>query len=304
MDGPPWSAREVVEQTSRCNVAAVTEAQKGTQADSELRAALSKRGVTVTATQLKRWRQAGLIPSPIRVAAGRGQGRRSTHYPPGTVDLAAAVATVVTTMRMPLDHAAAILFWGGVDVPFDRIITAYKNIFDRIELELAGKSDRKDAADKIAQNMIRRAPRTKIGPSYIARNNVHGARQTSAFGTAITAAASALFADGSVDQIAADAITQIAGAPPVNADALDRQLQLLNVTSLRSRLDLLTLEMLIHTRNMVADKEATATQPPQDAATATAVAPLLRQAESVDYLGSAMGNLAITLIQAELIDTP
>lgn len=289
-------------QTSRCNVAAVTEAQKGTQADGELRAALGERGVTVTATQLKRWRRAGLLPSPIRVAAGRGQGRRSTHYPPGTVDHAAAVATVVTTMRVPLDHAAAVLFWGGVDVPFDQIIASYKNIFDRIESELAAEPIREDAADKVAQKIIRRAPRTTIGPSYIARNNVHGARQTSTFGTAIAAAASALFADGSVDQIAADAITQIADAPPVNADALDRQLQKLNVASLRSRVDLLTLKMLVHTRNMVADTEATPTQHPHDAATTTAVAPLLHQAESVDYLGSAMGLLAITLIQAELID--
>jgi len=294
----------VVVQTSRCNVAAVTEARKGTQADGELRAALGERGVTVTATQLKRWRHAGLLPSPIRVAAGRGQGRRSTHYPPGTVELAAAVATVVTTMRVPLDYAAAVLFWGGVDVPFDRIITSYKNIFDRIESKLAVEPIREDAADKIAQNVIRRAPRTTIGPSYISRNNVHGARQASAFGTAITAAASVLFADGSVDQIAADAITQITGAPPVNADALDRQLQLLNVTLLRSRVDLLTLEMFVHTRNTVADTEATATQHPHDAATATAVAALLHQAESVDYLGSVMGLLAITLIQAELIDVP
>lgn len=291
-------------QTSRCNVAGVTEAQKGTQADSELRAALSERGVTVSADQLKRWRHAGLLPSPIRVAAGRGQGRRSTNYPSGTVELAAAVATVVTTMRVPLDYAAAVLFWTGVDVPFDRIITAYKNIFDRIESELAGEPDRGDAADKIAQKIIRRAPRTTIGRSYIARNNVHGARQASTFGTAIPAIASAVFADGSVDQIAADAITQIAGAPQVNADALDRQLQILNVTSLRSRVDLLTLDMLVDTRNMVANSDAMATLRLHDAATASAISPLLRQAESFDCLGGAIGLLTAALLQGGLIDIP
>jgi len=130
------------------------------------------------------------------------------------------------------------------------------------------------------------------------------ARQVSAFGTAIAAAASALFADGSVDQIAADAITQITGVPPVNADALDRQLQLLNVTSLRSRVDLLTLEMLVYTRDMTTATAVLGTHHPQDASTTSSVTPLLNQAENVDYLGSVIGLLAITLIQAKLIDIP
>jgi len=160
------------------------------------------------------------------------------------------------------------------------------------------------AAVLVGAEGVEVAAQTVQGSLYDGAGAVRVARQASAFGTAITAAASVLFADGSVDQIAADAITQITGAPPVNADALDRQLQLLNVTLLRSRVDLLTLEMFVHTRNMVADTEATATQHPHDAATATAVAALLHQAESVDYLGSAMGLLAITLIQAELIDVP
>ena len=60
-------------------------------ADAAIIAAVAARGATVSATQLERWRTAGLLPRNVRHGSGRGRGSVSEPAP-GAVDRAYALA--------------------------------------------------------------------------------------------------------------------------------------------------------------------------------------------------------------------
>src|SRR4051794_16712295 len=73
-----WHTRRVPEQGGANS--------KVTNADRDLIQTLAVHGVSVTPTQLKRWRAANLLPTPLQRTAGRGRGRPSETYPVGAVD--------------------------------------------------------------------------------------------------------------------------------------------------------------------------------------------------------------------------
>jgi len=91
------------------------------QADIELIAMLAARGVVVSATQLERWRRAGLLPRPQVSSDGR-LGTRVTH-PGGLADLVASVARHARRGR-PLEITAFAVFLDGHDSVSDGLLLA------------------------------------------------------------------------------------------------------------------------------------------------------------------------------------
>lgn len=96
------------------------------QADDALIAAAAARGITISPTQLKRWRAAGLIDTPLRTAHGRGQGRTSDHYPPATIEWACLIATW-TKHRVSLDDITLRMYVLGRDIAPERLTQAWRD---------------------------------------------------------------------------------------------------------------------------------------------------------------------------------
>jgi hypothetical protein len=59
------------------------ESRQASNADQELIEYAARRGYTVSARQLERWRQGGLIPCNVRRGLGRGRGTKAIS-PPGS----------------------------------------------------------------------------------------------------------------------------------------------------------------------------------------------------------------------------
>lgn len=85
-------------------------------ADSDVIAAAGAEGCTITAAQLARWRQRGLIESPERArASGRGQGRPSVRYPDGTAQRVVMIGRLLASGRKLRDVPAALFMNYEID---------------------------------------------------------------------------------------------------------------------------------------------------------------------------------------------
>ncbi|MFE7927512.1 hypothetical protein ACFU6S_02035 [Streptomyces sp. NPDC057456] len=82
-------------------------------ADLALMALASASGLSVTASQLERWRSRGLIPKPVIQRQGRGGSR--AVYPPGTDDLVCALARHAGAGRS-YDDLVLLAFFSGASV--------------------------------------------------------------------------------------------------------------------------------------------------------------------------------------------
>ena len=209
-------------------------------------------GRALTASQLKRWRAAGLLPSPKRLAAGRGAGRRSTHYPEGTAALAVAVAEVVIDRRTPLRHAAAAVFRRGFDLSEQTVKAAYTAILDDFEAPVRNAAgNRADAADNLGLQMVRRAKRSTLGQTYIARGGTYGARRNSQLADALTAGTAGLFAGTPPSEEAAESIKMIYGAPQLEPQDIAHTLNVGNTTNLQNTLHKSTVASLSQAREVL-----------------------------------------------------
>ena len=225
-----------------------------TEADRGLLSALAARGHQVTPSQLKRWRAAGLLPTPERVAGGRGQGRRSTAYPAGTVARAAAVAEIVIDGSVRLRHAATVLFLRGFEVPEKTLTVSYAKFLGELSAFVGGADgDPRDAADRVAQKMRRRAKRSLLGQTLIARGGTYGARQGSQLDDALVAETAALFTGAEPSSEAAEAIAQIRGSPQSEHEDVLLALKLANVDNLQQTLLNSTLDSLTEARKTYAE---------------------------------------------------
>jgi hypothetical protein len=83
---------------------------------------LRRRGVACSSFQLERWRSAGLLPHNSRAYPGAGGSASST--PPGTVDIAVALARAARRGRGPEDLALH-LFAAGLPVRGDLLVAAF-----------------------------------------------------------------------------------------------------------------------------------------------------------------------------------
>ncbi len=159
-------------QTSRCNVAAVTEAQKGTQADRQLGDALAEQGLDATFTQFKRWRAAGVLASPVQHSAGRGKGRPSERYPVEAVEQAAAILKLLS-FGVPLKHMAIAMLVRGAPVTEEAIQESFLDFLAEPPSNL-DDDERADRADQMGAHLQRRARRNPLLHHWSDRARGHG----------------------------------------------------------------------------------------------------------------------------------
>lgn len=281
--------------TRRCNVGHMA-SEAMTEADRVLLSALAARGHKVTPSQLKRWRAAGLLPTPERVAGGRGQGRRSTAYPEGTVARAAAVAEIVIDGRVPLRHAATVLFLRGFEVPEKTLKVSYVNFLNEMSAFVgAADGDPRDAADRAAQKMRRRAKRSLLGQTLIARGGTYGARQGSQLDDALVAGTAALFMGVDPSSEAAEAIAQIHGSPQSEQQDVFLALKLASVDNLRQTLQDSTLDSLTAARKTYAEliNVFAKVHAAQEDAGQILLAPGIRDLSKIDDVSKAVAILVV-----------
>jgi hypothetical protein len=111
------------------------------RADRQLIAALKRRNIDVSATQLERWRQAGVLQAPVWHGLGRGRGSVS-EYPPEAVEQAAELAGLVRRGR-PMETVALMMFGRGRWVREDMLRDAYRRELD----DLTRMIDRRAVSD-------------------------------------------------------------------------------------------------------------------------------------------------------------
>ena len=267
-----------------------------TEADRGLLSALADQGHEVTPSQLKRWRAAGLLPTPERVAGGRGQGRRSTAYPEGTVARAAAVADIVIHGRVPLRRAATVLFLRGFDVPEDTLKVSFTKLLDELSAFVDGADgDPRDAADRVGQQMRRRSKRSLLGQTLIARDGTYGARQGSQLDDALTAGAAALFTGVEPSSEAAEAIAQIHGAPQSEQQDVLVALKLANVNTLQQTLQNSTIHTLTAARKSLKEMIdlLARVHAPQEDAGQVLLAPGIEDLSKIDDVSKAVTILVV-----------
>jgi len=171
-------------------------------------AELAARGSQVTASQLKRWRAARLLPTPRRTARGRGRGRTSDSYPEGTADRAAVIAQLVAE-GTPLKQVALRLFVRGYDLDHDVIVTAVQPLLDGLRSVAVGQED---PADAVAQKIRPRVTNHAFGKAWIARAGTHGARRGSTVEDALVALSTLLLSEDEPSDNAIDALGIVTGA--------------------------------------------------------------------------------------------
>lgn len=140
------------------------------QADRDLIAKAALVGVKISARQLKRWRAAGLLPSPARKGLGRGLGSRSL-YPPGALDRAIALARLPRRARTP-GAATLSLFALGAPVDEAGLRQAHSQWMAGMEARLlrgARSRDQFDLAEEAAKRMLGPFVRTRLGRQYLGR---------------------------------------------------------------------------------------------------------------------------------------
>ncbi len=108
-------------------------------------------GKTITAGQVRRWRNAGLLPMR-RIGLGRGRGFRY-EYPPGSASFAAAIAKELPRYRR-LDLAAKAAFMHGTSPGSNEVLVKLLDDFGEVTEAL---DDPHRMATRIANKASRRA---------------------------------------------------------------------------------------------------------------------------------------------------
>jgi hypothetical protein len=119
------------------------------EADRQLIMYAARQGVDVTARNLERWRESGLLAPNARRALGRGRGSTSVP-PPGGGDLVVWLAKNARRGRRPSDLALQA-FAGGLAVPENIVRASFARAIAAIRLpgeaNMAPGADPDDAAD-------------------------------------------------------------------------------------------------------------------------------------------------------------
>jgi hypothetical protein len=146
------------------------------EADQQLIADAGRRGATVTARQLERWRASGLLPPNIRRYPGRGRGSTS-QPPPGAAGLVAWLAGNARPGRRPGD-LALLAFAEGLAVPENTARAAFAAAVTSIRLPIeaampgAAPEDVADAAVAAGQQITMVPARIRRIDHALARHGI------------------------------------------------------------------------------------------------------------------------------------
>ncbi len=273
-----------------------------TEADRQLQNELRAHGRHGTPSQFKRWRGAGLLPSPVQQSRGRGAGRRSVAYPPGAADQATVILELLE-QNVPLRYTAIILFARGFQLDEKTLAAAYSEFLNDVEALAVHEDDLSDGADRLAQQLRRRAKRIPLARQWIARAGTYGARRGSVFENGLVALTTALLAGEHPDEQAGGAIRQLVGAPAAaGADFLDR-LELSSFPALRETLARLTPGELDRARALLRRSLSVTADLQQRALSATGE-PIAEGLSDWDLLDEVAQALAILPVAAVLRGLP
>lgn len=124
-----------------------------TAADDEVIAQVKALGYEVTPRRLKTLRRHRLIASAQGPGAGRGKGRPSEHYPPGTAQRVAAIRRIQTTeKRVRLVEMPVRLFLDGSDSDLGRAKTLTMERHRRIAANYPNLGEHDD--DQIGEALL------------------------------------------------------------------------------------------------------------------------------------------------------
>ena len=221
------------------------------EADRDLIAELAKRGLSVTARQLRRWRDEGRIPSPIQVSKGRGYGRRSVRYPAETADQAAAVAAIIGR-GVKLRHVVLALFVERQPVTLDQVRAAYRSQFDELERGIPDADDPDDRPDLLAQQLASQASTNPLGRSWSRRTPGRGEKHLRELEDGVSALMSVAFGTVSGEDLNTKAIANMVGLPEEDAENL-RSMPVTSFSAQRNLIDTLTDEEWITLRDTAHD---------------------------------------------------
>jgi len=261
----------------RCNVTRVT-GRSGTAADRAVLNDVEALGQTVTPRQLKRWRQALLVPSPERPGAGRGHGRPSLRYPDGTTQVVAQVAGVLQA-GYSLHDAALALFLAELTVPEDLVRRALLEALDiapevqsethpdrRIDLvsELGPIAKRRAKAHPLVRHWSRQSyGAVMIGPEG---QQARGRPPEVMNEFPYSVLSPALLGEVNIDGRAA--LGHVLGVDVSEVPELEEQLKLMNLDALREAARSMPIDLIrrgvVFTASLFA--EAPTTEPPNYAA--------------------------------------
>jgi DNA-binding transcriptional MerR regulator len=135
------------------------------EAVADLAADASALGVPVSARQIERWRQLGLIPKPQQRALGRGRGSVSAY--PGYVAAQAAEIARLLRTRNRLDDVAMLLFCRGYEVDETALKRAYVAHLELVRRRILRRSKSKDTLT-IAEAATRTLLRAMRGDARLA----------------------------------------------------------------------------------------------------------------------------------------
>jgi hypothetical protein len=203
-----------------------------TAADRDLLASLEAQGYSLTSRKLKRWRNAGVLTTPIQCSAGRGHGRRSIAYPPEALEQATAIVELLA-QRVPLNQVAVAMFIRGVPVNQQAVRHA---LLELLDLGLAGVSDpdeRADQADRLAQHALRRARRHPLGRHWSNQAGRRHRRRQPVLGDMLAGLLGQAITGEPPSRESKAAITEIVGIPSDDATRFHRMASMLTLENLQ-----------------------------------------------------------------------
>ena len=148
------------------------------KADAELAARVS-RVEPVTARQIERWREEGVLRPPERRGRGQHLGSMS-FYPDDAVPHAIEIARQLKS-HSRLDDSALVVFLHGFDVKERAVRRAYASAFDRVQqaFRLAEGEDAWDAAHRLSGRLSRQSSRSPTAQTW--RHNLKEAESAERF---------------------------------------------------------------------------------------------------------------------------
>lgn len=178
-----------------------------TQADQVLIADMLALGASASPRQLKDWRAAGLVPTPIRETRGRGRGRPSTTYPEGTTRRVIDILDIQNqTSRVALRDIPVWLFILNKEVDLDDVRESFA-LHDAGFLTGLGFTGPDDLIDGIEPLARRGLHRNTPGRLLMMVLNVRSVRRDSRIANLLTQVITSF-----VDATSSDAaMTKLAG---------------------------------------------------------------------------------------------